>query len=82
LMRCRLEDLQGGDAEQNAALVRSVLDGCKGPPRDVVLLNSAFALVAAGKAEDVAAALVLAEKSIDSGAARQKLDDLIRMTNQ
>ncbi len=82
LVRCRLEDLQGGDAEQNAALVREVLDGCKGPRRDVVVLNSAFALVAAGKAEDVPAGLVLAEGCIDSGAARQKLDALIRMTNQ
>jgi anthranilate phosphoribosyltransferase len=82
LVRCRLEDLQGGDAEQNAALVRGVLDGCKGPRRDVVLLNSAFALVAASKAEDVPAALLLAETCIDSGAARQKLEALVRMTNQ
>jgi anthranilate phosphoribosyltransferase len=82
LVRCRLEDLQGGDVERNAALVREVLDGSKGPRRDVVLLNSAFALVAAGKAKDVPAALVLAEECIDSGAARQKLDALIRMTNQ
>jgi anthranilate phosphoribosyltransferase len=81
LVRCRLEDLQGGDAVENAALVRAVLDGGKGPRRDVVVLNSAFALVAADKAEDVPAGMALAEQSIDSGAARQKLDELIRVTN-
>jgi anthranilate phosphoribosyltransferase len=82
LQRCRLADLQGGNAEQNAALVRGVLDGVKGPPRDIVVLNSAFALVAAGKARDVAAGILEAQYSIDSGTARRKLEDLVRMTNQ
>ena len=82
LTRCRLSQLQGGDAERNAELVREVLGGEAGPRRDVVLLNSAFALVAAGQAVDVRAGLELAAEAIDSGKAQQKLDDLIRMTNQ
>jgi anthranilate phosphoribosyltransferase len=82
MIRCSLEDLQGGDAEINATLVRGVLNGEGGPRRDIVVLNSAFALVAAGKAIDPAAGIILAEQSIDSGAARQKLADLVRMTSQ
>jgi anthranilate phosphoribosyltransferase len=82
MIRCSLEDLQGGDAEINATLVRGVLNGEGGPRRDIVVLNSAFALVAAGKAIDPAAGIILAKQSIDSGAARQKLADLVRMTSQ
>ena len=82
MTRCRLIDLQGGDAVQNASLVRAVLGGEKGPRRDVVVLNSAFALVAAGKAADLAAGVIRAEKSIDCGDARKKLEDLVRMSNQ
>lgn len=82
LSRCRLHDLQGGDAMRNAELVLAILQGEAGPRRDVVLLNSAFALVAADKASDVRAGIELAAQAIDSGRALQKLNDLIRMTNQ
>lgn len=82
LSRCRLNDLQGGDAVRNAELVQAILQGEAGPRRDVVLLNSAFALVAAGKAADVRAGIELAADAIDNGRALQKLNDLIRMTNQ
>lgn len=82
MIRCRLSDLQGGDAEQNAAMVRAVLRGEKGPRRDIVVLNSAFALVAAGKSADLAAGITQAENSIDSGAAERKLENLVRMTKQ
>lgn len=80
--RCRLEDLQGGDAEQNAHIVNDILGGKTGPKRDIVLLNSAYALVAAGLAENVDAGIELACDAIDGGRAKKTLDDLVRMTNQ
>lgn len=79
---CRLEDLQGGDAAANAVIVSDILAGAKGPKRDVVLLNAAYALVAAGVAESPAAGLQRAAEALDSGQAKAKLDGLIRMTNQ
>ena len=79
---CRLEDLQGGDAAANAAIVSEILAGGHGPKRDVVLLNAAYALVAAGVALSPAAGLQRATEALDSGQAKAKLDGLIRMTNQ
>jgi anthranilate phosphoribosyltransferase len=73
MARATLENISGGDATENAAIIRAVLAGEKSPRRDVVLLNSAAALVAAGRAERIAEAIPLAEKSIDSGAATAKL---------
>jgi anthranilate phosphoribosyltransferase len=78
---CALSELQGGDAEANAAIVRGILAGEAGPRRDVVLLNAAFALVAAGSAETVAAGIDKARAAIDSGAARGKLEQLVALTN-
>jgi anthranilate phosphoribosyltransferase len=80
--RCRPGDLRGGDAVGNARIVRGILEGEKGPKRDVVLLNAAYALVAAGKAADPAEGIRLAAEAIDSGRALAKLEDLIRITNQ
>ncbi|TLM66087.1 MAG: anthranilate phosphoribosyltransferase [Deltaproteobacteria bacterium] len=79
--RCPLSDLQGGDAAQNAAIVRAVLDGEPGPKRDVVLLNAAYGLVAAGVAGTVDDGLAQARAAIDSGAARDKLAHLVALTN-
>jgi anthranilate phosphoribosyltransferase len=79
--RCALSELQGGDALQNAAIVRAVLSGEPGPKRDVVLLNAAFALVAAGVADTVATGIDRARGAIDSGAARGKLEQLVSLTN-
>jgi anthranilate phosphoribosyltransferase len=81
LKKCRLEDLRGGNAEASAAIVRGVLRGDKGPARDVVLLNSGAALYVSGTAATIAEGLRLAAESIDSGKARQKLEQLIQMTN-
>jgi len=81
LKPCRLEDLHGGDAAQSAGIVREVLRGGKGPARDVVLLNSGAALYVAGSAATVQEGLRLAAQSIDSGSARQKLDQLVQLTN-
>ena len=79
--RCALSALQGGDAVRNAAIVRAVLAGEPGPQREVVLLNAAFALVAAGVAENVAEGIAKASVAIDSGAARRKLERLAALTN-
>jgi len=79
--RCPLSELQGGDAVQNAAIVRAVLSGEPGPKRDVVLLNAGFALVAAGVADTVATGIDRARTAIDSGAARGRLEQLVTLTN-
>lgn len=81
LRRCALADLQGGDAAANATIVRGVLAGNPGPKRDVVLLNAAFALVAAGLAKDVEGGLEKARAAIDDGLAMAKLEGLIALTN-
>lgn len=72
--------LRGGSAEHNAAIVRSVLDGQTGPQRDVVLINAAHALQVAGHSDDLEACLDSARRSIDSGAAGAKLDELREAT--
>ena len=71
--------LMGGDAKQNAGILLGILSGETGPRRHVVLLNAAAALIAAGKAEDFAAGIALAAKSIDSGAALGALERLKRI---
>jgi len=79
--RSSLEDIAGGDAAENASIIRDILSGKKSPRRDVVLLNAAAALVAAGKAIHLTAAVPLAAQSIDSGAAAAKLASLVKFTN-
>jgi anthranilate phosphoribosyltransferase len=81
MKRATLQDLSGGDAAENAAIIRAVLGGEKSPRRDVVLLNAAAALVAAGRAERIGEAIPLAAKSIDSGAAQSKLKALAVFTS-
>jgi anthranilate phosphoribosyltransferase len=81
LKRCTLEELHGGSAEQSALIVRAILAGEKGPARDVVLLNSGAALYVSGKAASVKDGIALAAASIDSGKARQKLEQLVELTN-
>ena len=67
--RAPLEGLRGGDAQQNAEMLRSVLRGEKGPKRAAILLNAGAALAAAGICETIKDGVRLAEKAIDSGAA-------------
>jgi anthranilate phosphoribosyltransferase len=78
LKRARLEEISGGDAVFNARLIREVLEGKESARRDVVLLNAAAALVAAGKANHLRDALPQAANAIDSGAATAKLEALVR----
>lgn len=80
MRRARPEDLAGGNAQENAGIARRVLSGERGPQRDVVLLNAALGLVAAGAAADLAAGLAAAARSIDSGAAMEKLEAMIGFT--
>src|SRR5258708_1696734 len=81
LSRATLDDIAGGDAVLNASLIRDVLGGKKSARRDVVLLNAAAALVAAGRADHLRDALPLAAEAIDSGAALEKLQALAAFSN-
>ncbi|MFP4226898.1 MAG: anthranilate phosphoribosyltransferase [Desulfobacterales bacterium] len=76
------ESLTGGDPKENADITLKILNGENGPRRNVVLINSAAALVAAGKAEKLSDGISIAEYAIDSGAARDKLDALIAFTRE
>jgi anthranilate phosphoribosyltransferase len=78
--RAPLSAIAGGDATHNAGLIRAILAGEAGPRRDIVVANAAAALVAAGRAADFLEGARLAAESIDSGAARRKLDALITFT--
>jgi anthranilate phosphoribosyltransferase len=78
--RASISDIGGGDAMQNAEIIRNILRRKKSAQRDVVLLNAAAALVAAGKADHLKDALPLAVQSIDSGAAAARLEAFIRFT--
>ena len=78
----RPEDMTGGSPVENAEITRRILDGEKGPRRDVVAVNAGAALVAAGVAQDFAEGIRHAEASIDEGKARGKLEALVQFTNQ
>jgi anthranilate phosphoribosyltransferase len=82
LQRDTLDNLAGGDAQTNATIIRAVLEGERSGRRDVVLLNAAAALVAAGHADQIGDAVPLAAYAIDSGHARQRLQLLIEFTNR
>ena len=77
-----LSAITGGDLHVNAEIIRKILAGEKSPRRDIVLMNAAAALVAAGRADSLAEAMPLVAQSIDSGAARKKLDALAEFTNR
>ena len=73
--------LAGGDAQENAEIFLSVLSGEKGPQRDIVLLNSAFAICAGGRTETPEEGLDIARDAIDSGRAMKKYEALKEFTN-
>ncbi len=81
LNRCKKEDLVGGNPEENAQITRDILNGAKGPKRDVVLMNSGAALYIAGKAPSILDGISLAKERIDSGAAVKKLNEFIEISN-
>jgi anthranilate phosphoribosyltransferase len=81
--RASLAELKGGSADENAQITRDILSGeSNGARRDVVVLNAATALVASGKAADLAEGIKLANQSIDSGAAMQVLNNFVAFTQQ
>ncbi len=82
IARGTLADLAGGDAAENAAITRAILGGEIGPRRDVVLMNAAAALLAAGKAADLAEGVALARDSIDSGRAAEALERLVAVSQR
>src|SRR5260370_36524475 len=79
--RAPLESIRGGTAAENAALIRRILEGEAGPARDMVVVNAAAALVAAGVAADFREAAGLASFVISSGAASEKLASLAAFTS-
>jgi anthranilate phosphoribosyltransferase len=81
LPRASAADLKGGDPAHNAAALRALLQGETGAYRDIVLLNSAAALVVAGKAEDLRGGVALAAGALDSGAATATLEQLVTLSN-
>ena len=81
LRRVKPEALRGGEAAENAAAVKNVLEGKPSAFRDVALLNAAAALVVAGKAKDLKDGLHAAAHSVDSGEAEGRLDRLIAVSN-
>ncbi|MEE9614444.1 MAG: anthranilate phosphoribosyltransferase [Thermodesulfobacteriota bacterium] len=80
--RCSPDELKGGDPEENAAIILDILKGKKGPQRDVVLINAAPAIVAAGKASSLEEGIAIAHGSVDSGEALKKLEGLKEVTNR
>jgi anthranilate phosphoribosyltransferase len=80
LPEARPQDLTGGDAGENAAHIRAVLQGNQGPLRDIVLLNAAGALLVAGKAKTLREGVALAAASIDSGEAMGVLEALVKLS--
>ncbi|MFQ5952527.1 MAG: anthranilate phosphoribosyltransferase [Candidatus Omnitrophota bacterium] len=80
--KARLKDIKGGTVKENARIVMNVLSGKKGPKRDVVLMNSSVALMAAGEAKSFKEGARIAANAIDSGWAMDKLELLIKITNE
>ncbi|MEW6260744.1 MAG: anthranilate phosphoribosyltransferase [Thermodesulfobacteriota bacterium] len=76
------EALRGGDAQTNAAITRAILSGESGDARNCVLLNAAAALVCAEKASDIPDGIRMAQHAIDSGKAMEKLQALVRFTQE
>lgn len=76
------KDLLGKDPKENAETIQNILKGEKGPKRDIVVLNSAVALYLAGRVKNIKQGILIAEKSIDSGAALNVLESLIKETKK
>ncbi|MCY4613507.1 MAG: anthranilate phosphoribosyltransferase [Nitrospira sp.] len=82
LTRVNPKDLQGGNPEDNAAIIQEILKGHRGAKRDVVLVNAAPAFVAGGKAKNLKEGYAQAANALDSGAAHEKFQKLVRFSNE
>ena len=80
--RASPEEIKGGDTQVSARIIRELLDGKKGPKRDMVVLNAAAAFVVAGVDEDLSEGIERAKDCIDSGRAKEKLNALVNFTRQ
>jgi anthranilate phosphoribosyltransferase len=78
--RHMLSDIAGGTVQENAAIIKEVLGGKKGPRRDIVVLNAGFAIAASGIARDPKEGISMAQKAIDKGKAMEKLEKLVEKT--
>jgi anthranilate phosphoribosyltransferase len=74
-------DLKGGSIDENAAIIRRILDGKAGPQRDIVVLNAAYGLYTAERAGTISEAVKMASASINTGGAKKKLQQLVEITN-
>jgi anthranilate phosphoribosyltransferase len=81
ISRAAAADLRGGDPAENAKIITAILDGKQGPKRNIVCLNAGFALAAAGVTSTPQDGIVKAKESIDSGAAKEKLAMLVKLTS-
>ena len=81
LAPCVMDDLKGGDSEDNATITLNIFKGEKGPKRDISLINAAAAIFVAGLATDLKEGLERAAESVDSGAALEKLERLKEISN-
>ena len=81
IRRREIDLIRGGNKEENAMITLSILKGERGPKRDIVLMNSAAALMVAGKAEDFRTALLIAADAVDSGVASEKLEEVKKVSN-
>ena len=79
---CDKAELVGGTPEENAKITLSILNGEKGPRREAVLMNAGAAFYVAGKADTLEDAVKLAAEIIDSGKAKARLDEFIKLSNQ
>jgi anthranilate phosphoribosyltransferase len=82
LKRAKLEEIRGGKPQENAEMLKKILEGETGPRRDVVLLNAAAVFVASGKVSGLKEGVAMASESIDSGRAINKLKELVRFSNR
>ena len=81
LTRCEPDELKGAGPEENAGIIKLILEGVPGPCRDIVVLNAAAAITAGGLADSIKHAVPLAQQSIDEGHAADKLAGLVRLTS-
>ena len=79
-MKASTTQIRGGTARQNAKILRGILSGEVGVRRNIVIINAAAALVAGNQASDLKDSAYIAEKTIDSGKALAKLDELIKLS--
>lgn len=82
LPKASLEDIRGGTKEENAATMRRIFQGEPGPLRNIVLLNSGAALLAADRVDSIRQGVEVASRIIDSGEAMKKLDGLVELSQR